>query len=337
MSDTLIYAMSTRGSMKLEQFNELFRRVYFPSLEQVEESVEVDVRRQIVRILDSLGYCEFDFDGRIVYMCKPTLILLPVFGLPKAALVGARSPALIEKLKAAVKGRRNKAVLKYLQHSGVNAAIPAALCIEAMDVETIQEIARDVRIACETSWPAAWALANISSSLNNIKDSLNFESRAEPNWKRRVFSKERLVFSGFGSGNPASFLAEYKDPVSQQLHHWLWKDGAAAQVGRDWGRYVFLAEEGVNILLYDEKLQKLAVPVTVPLPCILARAVALCTGIAPILVTTCPKRVGAVPSGHSMQVYSGITNVIAKLVASKLCQKLIYTRFEIDRGEVLYA
>lgn len=337
MSDILIYAMSTKGSMKLEQFNELFRRVYFPSFDQVEESVDVDVQRQIVRILDSLGYCEFDFDGRTVYMCKPTLILLPAFGLPKAALVGARSPALIQKLKAAVKGRRNKAVLKYLQHSGVNAVIPAALCIEAMDVETIQEIAKDVRIACETSWPVAWTLANISSSFDAIKGSLRFESRAEPNWKRRIFSKERLVFSGFSNENLASFLAEYKDPVSQQLHHWLWKDGAAAQVGRDWGRYVFLALEGVNILLYDEKLQKLAVPVTVPLPCILARAVSLCTGTAPSLAITCPNRIGGVPPGHPIQVYSGITNVIAKLVASKLSQKLIYTRFEIDKGGVLYA
>lgn len=337
MSDTLIYAMSTRGSMKLEQFNELFRRVYFPSLEQVEESVEVDVRRQIVRILDSLGYCEFDFDGRVVYMCKPSFVLLPVFGLPKATLVGARSPALIQKLKASVKSRRNKAVLKYLHHSGVNTAIPAALSIEAIDIETIQEIARDVRISCETSWPAAWALANISASLDNIKETLIFESRAEPNWKRRVFSKERLVFSGFGSDNPASFLAEYKDPVSQQLHHWLWNDGAAAPVGRDWGRYVVLAEAGLNILLYNEKLQKLAVPVTVPLPCILARVVALCTGTAPLLATTCPKRIGAVPPEHSVQVYSGITQVIAKLVASKLCQKLIYTRFEIGKGRVLYA
>ncbi len=337
MSDTLIYAMSTRGSMKLDQFNELFRRVYFPSLEQVEESVAVDVRRQIVRILDSLGYCEFDFDGRTVYMCKPSLVLLPVFGLPKAALVGARSPALIQKLKAAVKSRRNKAVLKYLHHSGVNAAIPVTRCIEAIDIETIQEIATDVRIACETSWPAAWALAHISSSLDNIKESLIFESRVEPNWKRRVFSKERLVFSGFGGDNPASFFAEYKDPVSQQLYHWLWKDGAAAPVGRDWGRYVFLAEAGLNILLYDQKIQKLVVPVTVPLPCILARTVALCTGTAPLLAATGPKRIAAIPPEHPVQVYSGITQVIAKLAASKLCQKLIYTRFEIGKGGVLYA
>lgn len=337
MSDTLIYAMSTRGSMNLEQFNEMFRRISFPSLEEGKEFVEIDVRRHIVRILDSLGYCEFDFDRRAVYMCKPCLVLLPVFGLPKAALVGARTPALVQKFKAAEKKRRDKAVLKYTHHSGANIAIPTALCIEAIDIETIQEIARDVRITCDTSRPAAWALANISSSIDNIKESLIFESRAEPNWKRRVFSKERLVFSGFGGDYPASFLAEYKHPVNQQLHHWLWKDGAAAPVGRDWGRYVFLAEAGLNILLYDEKLQKLAVPVTVPLPCILARAVALCTGVAPLLATTCSKRIGAVPPEHSVQVYSGITQVIAKIVASKLFQKLNYTRFEIDKGRVLYA
>lgn len=337
MSDTLVYAMSSKGSMKIEWFNELFRYVYFPSIEQAEESFEVDIRRQTIRILDSLGFCEFDFNKRMIYMCKPALILLPFFGLPRTVLVGARSPALIEELRTAVKIHRNKASLKYFRNFGINTTIPTTLCIEAIDVETIHEIAKEARIACKTSCPAAWALANISSSFDAIKGSLRFESKAEPNWKRRIFSKKRLVFSGFRNENSASFLAEYKDPVSQQLHHWLWKDGASAPVGRDWGRYVFLALEGVNILLYDEKLQKFAVPVTVPLPCILARTVSLCTGTAPSLAVTSPNRIGGVPPGHSIQVYSGIPNVIAKLVASKLSQKLIYTHFEIRKGGVLYA
>lgn len=336
MSDTLIYAMSTRGNMKLEQFNELFRRVSFPSLGQGEEFVEIDVRRHIVRILDSLGYCEFDFDGRVVYMCKPCLVLLPVFGLPKAALVGARTPALVQKFKAAVKKRRDKAVLKYTHHSGANIAIPTPLCFEAIDIDTIHEIAREIHISCETSWPAAWALANISASLDNIKESLNFERRAEPNWKRRVFSKERLVFSGFGGDDSTNIFAEYKDPISQQLHHWLWNDGTAAMVRRDWGRYIFLAEASLNVLLYDEKLYKLAVPVTVPLPCLLARSLALCTCTVPLLTTTCSKRIGAVPPEHPVHVYSGITPVIAKLVVGKLCQKLLNTRFKIDKRGVLY-
>ncbi|MBD3320973.1 MAG: hypothetical protein GF350_07775 [Chitinivibrionales bacterium] len=323
--------------MKLEQFNELFRRVYFPSLSQVDESGEVDVRRQVVRILDSLAYCEFDFDGRMVYMCKPSFVLLPVFGLPKAVLVGARSPALIQKLKAVVKNRQNKAILKRFYYSNHNEAIPATMCIEAMDIETIEKIAKDIKISFESKLPAAWALANISASLKNIKESLNFENRAEPNWKRRIFSKGRLSFSKFENANQGCFLAEYKDPVSQQLHHWLWKDGATAMVGRDWGRYLFLAEEDVNILLYDKKYQKLAVPLTVPLPCILARAVALCTGAAPLSAMTYSKKIAAIPPEHSVQVYSGITDVIAKLVASKLCQKLNYTHFEIDKGGVLYA
>ena len=88
-------------------------------------------------------------------------------------------------------------------------------------------------------------------------------------------------------------------------------------------------------MLYDEKLQKLAVPVTVPLPCVLARAVALCTGTAPLLAKTCPESIGTVPPEHSVQIYSGITHVIAKLVASKLHQKLIYTRLNRQRMDAL--
>lgn len=337
MSDTLVYAMSTRGSMKIERFNKLFRHVYFPSIEKAEESFEVDIRRQTMRILDSLGFCEFDFNKRMIYMCKPALILLPSFGLPRTVLVGARSPALIEKLKIAVKTRRNKASLKYFQHFYANNIIPNAFYIEAIDVETIHEIAIEARIACEISCPAAWALANISSSLNKFNRSLRFENRAEPNWSRRVFSEERLVFLGFDNENTTTFLAEYKNPVDQQLYHWLWKDGEVAQVDRDWGRYILLTSKGINILLYHEKLQKLVIPSTVPLPCILARAVSLCTGTAPLLAITYSKRIGGVPPRHPIQVYTEIPSVIAKLVAHKLCQKLIYTRFEISKGGVLCA
>lgn len=324
--------MSTRGSMSLEQFNDMFRHVYFPSLDKIEEPMEVDVRRRIVRVLESLGYCEFDFEGRKVFMCKPSLMLLPFFGLPKVVLTGARSPSLIQKLKESVRNRRNKAVLQYFPYTGADAVIPSTLYIEAINIETIQEIARDVRIACETSQPSAWVLANISSSLDNIKELLNFESQPELNWKRRVFSKDRLVFSEFERSNEPSYLAEYKDPISKQLHHFLWHYKLVAQVERDWGRYIILEEANLNILLYDEKLQNLAVPITVPLPCILARAVAMCTGIAPFLATTCSKKIGAIPPEYPVQVYSGITKVIAVLVAGKLCQKLIYTNFDIEDG-----
>lgn len=337
MSNTLIYAMSTRGSMKLDQFNQIFRHVYLPVGNQSEERIDVDARRHAIRILDSLGYCEFDFDSRTVFMCKPALVLLPGFGLPKALLVGARTPRLVNNLKSAVKKRQTKTVLVHIQHSGNRAAIPTALCIKATDNNTIQEIADQVGIVCDVTSPAAWRLAGMSAALDEVKEAMKFEERAEPGWNKRTFIKERLMFSSVSVDEPGQRLTEYRHPVTKQLYHWIWNDDTAAEISRDWGRYTVLANSGCNILMYDEQQFELAVPVTVPLPCLLARAAALCSGIPPSPAISCREKIGDIPPDHPYQVYLGVPPKIAEMIAGKLNQKLLYTRFAVGKRGVLNA
>src|SRR3990167_292176 len=109
MSEQLIYAMSTRTELRIEQFNDIFKKVSLPGELDKDETIDFDVRRHVIRALDALGYCEFDFDDRMVYMCPPAFVLLPTHGLPKAVLTGARSPRLMALLKEAVKKRIGKA------------------------------------------------------------------------------------------------------------------------------------------------------------------------------------------------------------------------------------
>ena len=325
MSNDLIYAMSTSGSMNIDRFSELFRYVYYPYASQNEDQIDINAKQQTIRILDSLGYCEFDFDKRSVYMCRPSLVLIPSFGLPKALLAGARTPNLVQKLKRAVNDRRNKAKMKYKQHSVNNAAIPATICIEATDKAVIQDIAEQSGISCDVTSPAGWRIADLSETIVGVKNSLHFASRVEPEWSKRTFNFERLVFTGYAGKESDMLLTEYIHPFTKQYYHWIWKDGKAAHTDRDWGRYLALECSESNILMFDEKQFRLAVPVTVPLPCLLSRAAALCSGIPPSTVFSCSTKTGGVPAGHPMQVYSSVTPEIAKLIASKLNQKLLYT------------
>ena len=334
MSNDLIYAMSTSGSMNIDRFSELFRYVYYPAASQNEDQIDINAKQQTIRILDSLGYCEFDFDKRSVYMCRPSLVMIPSFGLPKALLAGARTPNLVKKLKTAVNSRRDKATLEYRQHSVNNAAIPATICIQATDKAVIQEIAEKAGISCDVTSPAAWRIADMSEAIDGIKNSLHFEKRVEPEWSKRTFNIKRLVFSGYAGEDSNLSLTEYLHPVTKQYNHWLWKDGNAAETGRDWGRYLALEYSGSDILMFDEKQFKLAVPVTVPLPCLLARAAGLCSGMPPSTVVSCDTKTGGVPAGHPMQVYSSVTPEIAGLIASKLNQKLLYTSIYKARIEV---
>ncbi|MBL7083772.1 MAG: hypothetical protein ISS41_09105 [Candidatus Aminicenantes bacterium] len=337
MSDTLIYAMSTSGKFKLEQFNDLFRHVSLPASSESEEQIDVNKRQQAVRILDSLGYCEFDFNSRTVYMCKPALVLLPDFGLPKALLVGARTPRLVGDIKKAVRDRLNKTVLEHVTHSGNNAAIPSAICIQATDKTIIHEVAEQAGIACDVTSPAAWKLAVMSAVLDEIKNAMIFDERTKPGWNKRTFIKKRLMFSSISVDETGQRLTEYRHPVTKQLHHWIWNDSSVAEISRDWGRYIVLADAGCNILMYDEQQFELAVPVTVPLPCLLARAAALCSGIPPSPAISCREKIGGIPPDHPYQVYTGVPPKIAGMIASKLHQKLLNTSFAVDKKGVLHA
>jgi len=337
MSNTLIYAMSTKGSMKLEQFNDLFRHVYLPIGNENEEQIDIDARRQAVRVLDSLGYCEFDFDNRTVFMCRPALVLLPSFGTPNALLVGARTPQLVNSIKEAVRERRKKAVLKHVTHSGEHAGIPTAIYIKATDKGLLQEIAEQADIACDLELPAAWRLAGMSATLDEIQGTLRFEKREEPDWDKKTFIKERLMFSSYLTDEGIQTLTVYRNPVTRQLYHLLWNNGSAAEIGRDWGRYAVLAHNGTNVLMYDKERFELAVPVTVPLPCLLARAAALCSGIPPYSAISCIERIGSIPPNHPYQVYSDVPPKIAGMIASKTNQKLLNTSFAVDKKGVLHA
>jgi hypothetical protein len=337
MSDRLIYAMSTRGSLKIEQFNELFRFVHFHSDGMDEGDLDINARRQAIRNLDSLAYCEFDFDSRTVFMCKPELILLPVCGIPKALLVGARTPELIEKLKAAVKENRSKSKIQVITHALANSSVPSSLYIYATDIKILKEIANKAGIDYDLDSPAAWNIAQMSIKINDIEEKLNYEKQIEPEWQKRIFITERLVFSDYEIEQGEKILAEYRHPFTKQLYHWIWNGDQAAQISRDWGRYLILAELSKSILIYDDKLFRLAVPVTVPLPCLLARAAALCSGAVPASILSFGEKKGSIPPRHPLQLYSCVPPKIAQLIANKLEQQLIYTSLAVIEKGVLHA
>ena len=324
MSDQLVYAMSTRTSLSLVQFNDIFKKVYTHGQIYEDELVDIDLRRQTIRSLDSLGYCEFDFPRRTVHMCPPCLLLLPGRGTPRAVFAGARTPSLISRLKEAVRTRGKQAMVSQMPQSNGNINIPATIIIEAMDKETLAEIGSDAAIETDLDQPAAWKLTHISVSVDDVMESLRFDEMQEPNWPRRVFRKDRLVFSRTTESHQDRIeLAEYTSPVDQQRRHWLWDGERAAGVERDWGRYIALSSEECHVMLYHERSRRLAVPVTVPLPCLLSRALALCSGNIPVSSKTAEAPVASIPAGHPLHIYTDIPAGISELAAAKLRQRLV--------------
>jgi len=335
MSEELIYAMSTRGSVTFEEFNSLFRMVYAPGLADQKDSMDIDIRRQFIRLLDSLGYCEFDFAARRVYMCDPAFVLLPSYGLPKAVFAGARTPLLIKKIKEYVRNNKDKIMIHYVSQNTFEFAMPTMVYIEAVGVDNIKELAENCGISADLDQPAAWSLASYSASLDEVVMTANFRPFAGLDWRRRFFSIDRLTFSSQESNPRGSMtLVEYKNPINQQSKHLILKNESAAEVDRDWGRYIALSNNKKQVILYNEKLQKLIAPVTVPMPRLLSRAVVLCTGLAPKIITIF-SRIGDIPPNHPVYTYPGVPKIVAELLARKLGQNIYYSGLDFnDKGAI---
>ena len=115
---------------------------------------------------------------------------------------------------------------------------------------------------------------------------LTWYEREDLNWDRREFDLDRLRF-----GSPADDAEEsrprlvtYTHPSGWDWRDWLWQDGASADVDRSWGRYCVLASVGHTVLHYNHREGVATVPRQVPLPKLLARALALSSGQAPRLM-----------------------------------------------------
>lgn len=104
---------------------------------------------------------------------------------------------------------------------------------------------------------------------------------------------------------------------------------------RDWGRYIILASEGVDVTLYDEKHHYLVVPSTAPLPRFLARAATLCSGLAPAPAKIGKDPIGELPAGHPVDIYSAVPPPIALMISKKLSQNLIRYNIVTGNSEVI--
>ena len=276
-------------------------------------------RLQTIRALDALGHCEVEFskDERTIVSAPPLITRLPEVGLPKAILAGSRMPRTIDRLKNVSKSLRAKVMIS-VQPSGYF-LVPQCVLIEADRVKDLSEIAQSLGTDFE-SQPAAWSIIDFAASLDQQLAKLRWSERRDLNWTRHDFNFDLLMFTHSHDFKRAVRLSRYNDPISNVNLYLLWKGNACAEVDGDWGRYAALKEAGINVVAYDANQFEFLVPVTVPLPKLIARALTLCSGLLPE-----PRQQHASVSLIStleVAVYKNVPPPIAELAAIKLGQTI---------------
>lgn len=309
--ERLLHVASVQGQLTNTRFQEIFDLLY-PDVEGLGEDDRYFARFQAIRHLEALGHCEYDYENRRLIACPPALVLQSGYGLPQAILTGSRTPAMIDQLRHFSDRNRARLVLKEIPQP-YHPVLPAAITLKGITREDLAGAANHLGIEYALEHPAPAVMLDFSRNIQQVYGGLMFDKTAGLNWPERVFSTASLAFRTTNEQHAGDGLVEYTNRVTRRKVHWLWSGGRAAAVERDWGRYIALHLQGANILLYNPKKFQLAVPSSVPLPALLARAATLKSGLVPVEKRFLQTR---------YLLYSSIDPNFASLFAQKLGQSL---------------
>jgi hypothetical protein len=286
-SEKLLYIISAKKEVTWLSFKETFDYLYNLETGVREENTDKDgiknKRFQVIRALDSLGHCDFNFSDDSskskAYAAPPLLVRLPSAGFPQAILAGARSPATIKQLSDACQSVGNHINIEIKEQASELVLIPKRVAVQAEDVRELEAIASSLSIPfIET--PSAWSLLHFAASIDDYLATLKWSNDPELNWKRQTFNPISLQFKPPKETDTNIRLSRYSHPSRNTKICYLWQDGRGTQIDLDWGRYAILKALRLNVLIYDKRRFTMAVPASAKLPRLLERVLTLCSGYA---------------------------------------------------------
>ena len=313
--DRLLYVLSSRGEIAWNSFRTIVDNILVEEL--ASNSDLPSVRRHLIKSLDALGHCDIGFvasAGRI-HVAPPVLYFLPMQDRFVAVAAGLRSPSTWSRLQDSCSKLDQISLAQRLQDMPFEHLLPPQYTVEASSSEQLEALAKSAKFRFQLQ-PAAWRFVHFAAGLDSYKERCQLSIGTELNWRRADFDPEYQVFWTSKAKDRPLRLSRYLRPKQNTFHYRLWSDDKWAEVDPDWGRYWILNAHGFDVLYHDKENSSFAFPVTAPVPRLLQRSLALCSGLA--------GKILSLKNNHKdFVVYSGVPEEIALLVASKLGQSLM--------------
>jgi hypothetical protein len=319
LGDELLAVIAARRELPWRAFREAFDVLHSRALASrsaLDEPVG-SLRLRSLRLLSELAHAELPpYEAAAAVAAAPTVLArLPRPGLPRAVLCGSRGLDAANALREACSPFGVDAGVVVTAHPYSGGYPPAAIAVEATDEQVLQRVAERGRIHF-VARPPAWSILSASASAADYDRSLRWSADPDPAWPRKDFNQATLTF-GFERGDETPRFSVFQDPITHRQIHRIWRDSASAVADRDWGRWLHLRDRSLHVVLVDAEALALAVPATIPLPRLLARALALFSGLA-------PRRQPHPDDGSLLvDVYAAVPSEAAEVVAAKLAQQLL--------------
>ena len=293
-NDLLIKYLTMKGYCKTEKYFEAFETIFNNNLTSEEiEKQPIDLprlKRWSLNYLDYMGHIDYEYSTKTIVINSARLILVPTHSGRKAVLIGDRTQDMVDKLyqetiKAGFQfniSEQEKSIKAFLLPN--NISILGFSTNHSFEIEEkLNHIARECSIHFDEKNYPQCSIAELSGDIvdyeNGLEKDISFDDHG---WIAKIFDYKKLRFLSITEQDidKSYSLVEYK--LNEYTYkHKFWIYNVAFDINKNWGRYLILKKYNKNVIFYDEKKELLAVPVSLPLPRLLAQSMTLCSGKAP--------------------------------------------------------
>jgi len=284
--------LSLKSELTTEDFFKAFEFFYSKEFPEHQTSTNYNLtklKRASLNFYDYIGILDYDYETKKIVLNPPQFIFIPTEKGRKVLLIVARDTALIENIiSAALKHKLQVEITKQFS-SNERLLLPDVIIIRAFQQtndyygeNSIIAFANELNIKLTTHYFPQVAMQDFSATIVDYEKTLQETDENDYDWARYIFNPETLDFDKNESPTFDKSFSLLRYKLNEYTYeHKFWKNNKCYQVDLNWGRFIALKHFQKEVILFDNTSNKVAIPISTPLPRLLSEAIMLLSGKVP--------------------------------------------------------
>lgn len=284
--------LSLKSELTTEEFFKAFEFFYskeFPEHRTNSNYNLTKLKKASLNFYDYIGILDYDYETKKIVLNPPQFIFMPTEKGRKVLLIGARDTALIEKIITTAPKHKLQVEITKQFPSNERLLLPDVITIRAFQQpndsygeNSIKAFVNELNIKFTTEYFPQVAMQDFSATIVDYENTLQQTNENDYDWARYIFNPETLDFDKNETPNFDKSFSLVKYKLNEYTYVFkLWKNNKCYQVDMNWGRFIALKHFQKEVILFDNISNKVAIPISTPLPRLLSEAIMLLSGKAP--------------------------------------------------------